>query len=235
MASSSTEFLGGQAELLASRLRLRGASGLRPESPLALIQPASVEWTTGRGTNRVGWGERSHCSERHTGVKLLKVSRRAWAFLLAGASVAAPLAGCATPITAGVACGIGAHHPPGGDGMCVPNSISQSTRAKLLSAAQTAARENHGAVQRAVAVESTRMDASRYVTGATVTGNEVVWVVQVSGHFKCGNDCFSVSLASTGTVMTLNVDVKTFDVTGFGIGNKWVDLSHLGPVVVLRS
>ena len=119
--------------------------------------------------------------------------------------------------------------------MCVPNSISQSTRAKLLSAAQTAARENHGAVQRAVAVESTRMDASRYVTGATVTGSEVVWVVQVSGHFKCGNDCFSVSLAPTGTVMTLDVDVKIFDVTGFGIGNKWVDLSHLGPVVVLRS
>ncbi len=79
------------------------------------------------------------------------------------------------------------------------------------------------------------MNASRYMTGAIVKGNEVVWVVEVSGHFRCGSDCFTVSLAPTGTVMTLDVDTKTFDVSAFSLGDRWVDLSHLGPIVALQS
>lgn len=171
---------------------------------------------------------------RHTGVKLPKVSRRAWTLLLSGASVAASLSGCTAPPTVIAECVIGAHYPPGREDTCVPNAVSKATRAKLLAAAETAARENQGTVRRAVAVESTRSDASYYMTGATVAGNEVVWVVQVSGHFKCGN-CFSVTQAPTGTVITLDVDFKTFAVTGFGLGNRWFDLSHLGPVVGLQS
>src|ERR1019366_8738089 len=113
--------------------------------------------------------------------------------------------------------------------------VSKATRARLLAVAETAAQANHGTVRRAEAVESIRADASRYVSGTTVTGNNVVWVVEVSGHFRCDKECFSVSTAPTGTAITLELDFKTLDVMGVGLGNKWFDLSHLGPIVILRS
>jgi hypothetical protein len=103
-----------------------------------------------------------------------------------------------------------------------------------LDVAQTAAREIQGTVQRAVAVESLGSNATRYMSGATVTGNAFVWLVEVAGHFQC-TDCSGLSGALAGTVLALYIDAKTLQEIGFGLSNKWVDLSHLGPVIVLRS
>jgi len=66
-----------------------------------------------------------------------------------------------------------------------------------------------------------------------VPGDAFVWVVEVAGHFRCGDDCFFVAAPPRGTVLTLLVDTATFRTAGFGLSNTWVDLSHLGPVVVL--
>ncbi len=157
--------------------------------------------------------------------------------LLAGASAATSFSGCASPPTIIAECVIGTHYPPGREDTCVPNAVSHTVQARLLAAAETAARENHGTVRRAVAVESLRSNAERYTDRNLVTGDGIVWLVEVSGDFKCDTECIGVPLrpTPTGTVITLDVDTKTFDVTGFGLGNKWFDLTHLGPVVNLRS
>jgi hypothetical protein len=132
-----------------------------------------------------------------------------------------------------VDCVLGAHHPGGRQDACVANGVPPSVRAKLLDAARTAAQENHGTVTRAVAAQSTREEAA-HLTDATVPGDAFVWVVEVAGHFRCGNDCFFVTAPPRGTVLTLLVDTTTFRTAGFGLGGKWVNLSHLGPVVVLQ-
>jgi hypothetical protein len=89
---------------------------------------------------------------------------------------------------------------------------------------------------RAVAVEANRQEAAHYTTGATVTGGGFVWVVQVAGHFQCARACFgSPSAASPrGTVLTLLIDTTTFQESGLTLSRRWLDLSHLGIVVVLR-
>jgi len=131
-----------------------------------------------------------------------------------------------------VDCVLGAHHPGGRQDACVPNVVPPSVRAKLLDAARAAAQENHGSVTRVVAAQSTREEAA-HLTDATVPGDAFVWVVEVAGHFRCGDDCFFVAAPPRGTVLTLLVDTATFRTAGFGLSNTWVDLSHLGPVVVL--
>lgn len=135
-----------------------------------------------------------------------------------------------------VDCIVGAHHPSGREDVCVPNTVAPSTRAELLAAARSAARASHGTVTRAVAVEANRPEAVHYTSGATVTGGGLVWVVEVAGHFQCARACFgSPSTASPrGTVLTLFVDTTTYQETGLTLTGKWLDLSHLGIVVVLR-
>ena len=133
-------------------------------------------------------------------------------------------------------CVVGAHHPSGREDVCVPDTVAPSTRAKLLAAARSAAQENHGTVTRAVAVETNRQEAVHYTSGATVTGGGLVWVVQVAGHFQCASGCFgSPSTASPrGTVITLLIDTTTFQESGFALTSRWLDLSHLGIIVILR-
>jgi hypothetical protein len=93
-------------------------------------------------------------------------------------------------------------------------------------------------VARAVAVESTPESAVRYATGATVSGdgNGFVWVVEIAGHFRCGADCFGSPLPRVpqGTALIVLLDTDTFHQVGFHLGRAWVDLSHLGPIVVLQ-
>ncbi len=89
-----------------------------------------------------------------------------------------------------------------------------------------------------MAVESTSEKAFHFISGGSTGVNEVVWVVQASGHFKCGPDCFggpNSGSVPTHSILTLDIDIKTLNVTGLDLTNKWVDLSQLGPVVVLQS
>ncbi len=136
-----------------------------------------------------------------------------------------------------VDCIVGAHHPSGREDACVPDTVPPATRAKLLAAARSAARGNHGTVMRAVAVEANRPEAVHYTSGANVTGGGFVWVVEVAGHFQCASACFgSPSTASPrGTVLTLFIDITSFQASGLTLTRKWLDLSHLGIVVVLRQ
>ncbi len=133
-------------------------------------------------------------------------------------------------------CILGAHPPPGRPDVCVADVVPVSTRQALLGAARTAARENHGTVTRAVAVESTRAVATHEATGATVTGAGFIWVVEVAGHFQCGTDCFGspVARAPQGTDLVVLLDTYSFKPVGFHLGRTWVDLSHLGPITVLQ-
>jgi hypothetical protein len=89
---------------------------------------------------------------------------------------------------------------------------------------------------RAVAVEANRPEAVHYTSGATVTGGGFVWVVEVAGNFRCASACFgSPSTASPrGTVLTLLIDTTTFRESGLALTRRWLDLSHLGIVVILR-
>ena len=128
-------------------------------------------------------------------------------------------------------CVLGAHYPPGREDVCVPNSIPSATKARLLAIAETHAR---GTVNRVVAVESRLSTASHYLEGATYVWNDhLIWVVEATGRLQCGA-CFGSS-DGTATTMTWYLDFSTFA----GNAVSWsrarsIDLSHLGPVHVLK-
>jgi hypothetical protein len=146
------------------------------------------------------------------------------------------LSGCtAKPVA--VACAIGTHHPSGQGGTCVTNA-TPAIRAKLLATARQTARDNHGVAQRVVAVESADADVNAFLNvHGLSTGVQVEWVVQTSGHFKCGSDCFSNETTSDKSerVLTLVIDSTTLGVTGLGYSNNWVNLSKIGTAVVLQT
>lgn len=163
------------------------------------------------------------------------VTRRLCLLLASVVPLVTTLSSCDYSTTV-VDCILGAHHPAGREDICVPDPVPPSTRATLLAAARTAAEENHGTVTKAVAVEANGQNAAHYTTGATVTGDGFVWVVQVAGRFQCGSACFgSPSRASPrGTVLTMLIDTTTYEVSGLTLTTRWLDLSHLGIVVVLQ-
>jgi hypothetical protein len=147
------------------------------------------------------------------------------------------LSGCTAKQVA-VACSVGTHHPSGQKGTCVTNA-TPAVRAKLLAAARQTARDNDGVAQRVVAVESADADVNAFLSiHGLSTGAQVEWVVQVSGHFRCGPDCFNNEPTSgqrPETVLTLVIDSSTFGVNGFEHSNDWIDLSKMGTVVVLQT
>ena len=163
------------------------------------------------------------------------MTRRLCLLMASVTLIAISLSSCDASHTV-VECVLGAHQPPGREDVCVPNAVPLSTRAKLLAAARSAAAANQGTVMRAVAVEANRQEAAHYTAGATVTGGGFVWVVEVAGHFRCSSACFgSPSAASPrGTVLTLLIDTTTFQESGLALSRRWLDLSHLGIVIVLR-
>ena len=135
-----------------------------------------------------------------------------------------------------VDCVVGTHYPPGREDACVPDTVPRATAVTLLAAARTAARENQGVAQRVVVVEALRSEVQRYL-GATVPGSDgLVWVVEVGGTFRCGRECFGSieTPAVTGTAIIEDLNVKTLTASDFSLRKAWVDLSHLGPVHVLR-
>ena len=163
------------------------------------------------------------------------VTRRLCLLAVSLVLVAMSLSSCGSSHTV-VDCVLGAHHPSGREDVCVPDAMAPSTRARLLAAARSAAEDDHGTVRRAVAVEAEREEAVRYTTGATVTGGGIVWVVQVAGHFRCAGACFGSPSATSprGSVLTLLIDTTTFRESGLALTGRWLDLSRLGIVVVLR-
>jgi hypothetical protein len=166
-------------------------------------------------------------------VTILPVHQHTWIVALVVAVATLSLSGCAgRPVVA--SCAVGAHYRAGPQDTCVSNA-SPSLRAKLLAEAREQAKANGGRATRAVAVESLRAPAVQDISGAGLTGNEHVWVVEISGHFRCRSQCFSVSRLPTGTVLTLYLTVGGFRETGLAIGDQWVDLSPLGPIVVLHT
>ena len=155
--------------------------------------------------------------------------------LLVTVSGVAMVLGACHQTTTVVDCVVGAHQPAGRQDVCVPDTIPQATRVTLLTAARTAAQENHGTVTRAIAIKALRSNVFRDL-GDTVTGADgFVWVVEIGGHFQCGRTCFGAPGAPrpTGTAIVETLDVRTLTVTGFSLVKKWVDLSNLGPVHVI--
>lgn len=115
----------------------------------------------------------------------------------------------------------------------------QATITQLMTIAKTAAANGGGQVESADAVRSTRSAAVRFSSGDGVSGNEPVWLVQVRGKkdFVCGTCSQPRGAGSSprGRVIQLILDAKTFDVTDFGLDSRWLDLSPLGAVLVLKK
>jgi hypothetical protein len=164
------------------------------------------------------------------------LKRRPWVALVLVsllAAVASAGAWGGTRVVPG--CGATGHHRSGRDDACRPDAVPSPLRADLLAVAREAAQENHGVAGRAVAVVSTGANAARSIDGAAVSGGEKVWVVEISGHFTCGADCFVISApAPTGTALTVDLDARTLTEVGLTLAPRWIDLSDLGPVHVLQ-
>jgi hypothetical protein len=157
--------------------------------------------------------------------------------LVLAVAVASVTTSACTATPAAVSCVVGAHHPSGQKDICVTNA-TPAIRAKLLATARQTARANHGIAQRVVAVESADADVNAFLNVHGVsTGVHVEWVVQATGHFTCGSDCFGnlTSGQRPDRVLTLVIDSTTLGVTGFGLSNDWVNLSKMGSVVVLQG
>jgi hypothetical protein len=146
--------------------------------------------------------------------------------------IALVIAGCASSgprAFAGSTASSGASTPAAGD----PPTVQ-----RLWAIANSAAVANGGTVFAADAVESTHSKAVRVTMGDGVSGDELVWVVQVEGErrFVC-NGCSRPPGATspTGRYLLLVLDARTFDRTDFGIGPTVADLTKLGPVVTLHA
>jgi hypothetical protein len=163
------------------------------------------------------------------------VRQRIWTAFLAAILVTVTVPACSSG-TAIVDCIVGAHHPGGREDICVPDSVPRAVRARLLTLARTAARENNGTTTKADAVEALRSNAVRYTGGNLVGGDGFVWFVEVAGNFRCGTACAGPSATiGSGRALTLDIDVKTYVVTDLSLRRAWIDPSHLGEVVTLGS
>jgi hypothetical protein len=112
-----------------------------------------------------------------------------------------------------------------------------STKDRLLTAADAAAKSNSGEAKHVEAVETTRGKAADLTGRSNLDQSEVVWVVQVSGdHYICGA-CSMPAGASApqGDYLTMVLRASDFQSTDGGIGPHATDLSALGDVQVLRD
>ena len=118
-------------------------------------------------------------------------------------------------------------------------NATPAVRARLLATARQTARDNHGVAQRVVAVESADADVNAFLNlHGFSKGVQVEWVLQASGHFTCGSDCFGTGSTSgqrPKTVLTMVIDSTAFGLNGFEISNDWVNLSKIGTVVLLQT
>lgn len=111
-----------------------------------------------------------------------------------------------------------------------------SVKARLLAAADVAAKTNGGGAKRVEAVETTRGKAAEFTGHSNLNQTERVWVVQVSGDdYHCWG-CPHPQGAATpsGRYLTLVLRGADYHSTDFGITSKAADLAVLGNVEVLR-
>jgi hypothetical protein len=113
----------------------------------------------------------------------------------------------------------------------------ESAKARLLAAADAAAKRNGGEAKRVEAVETTRGKAADLTGHSNQNQSEGVWVVQVSGdHYLCG--ACSVPYGGTapkGDYVTIVLRASDFESTDGGLGPQATDLAALGEVKVLRD
>ena len=169
----------------------------------------------------------------------VKVNRRVGVSVLVLVVAVAPvITSACTAMPGAIACVIGTHHPSRQTSICVTNA-TPAVRATLLATARQTARDNHGVAQRVVAVESADADVNAFLNvHGSSKGVQVEWVVEASGHFQCGSDCFSNEPTpgqGPERVLTVVIDSATLRETGFELSNDWVNLSEIGKVVVLQG
>lgn len=186
--------------------------------------------------------ERPVALARLTGVDFQSMGRWGWRVVLAAIPLAVIFSGCTQTHTI-AECVLGAHHPPGREDVCVPDAIPPATQIGLLSTAQTTAQDDLGTAEHVTVVEGHFGEAVRY-TGvrslssdlSSIRQNATVWVVEIRGHFGC-EPCpsqYSTPAFHPGTTIIAFVDFNTLVSHDFATLNKSVDLSHLGPVHVLK-
>jgi hypothetical protein len=115
--------------------------------------------------------------------------------------------------------------------------VSDSTKHRLLAAADSAAKSNGGKAKRVEAVETSRGKASDLTGNSNLDQSEKLWVVQVSGdHYVCGLCSHPSGVKSPqGDYITLTLRASDFAGTDFGLSPRATDLAALGEVHVLRS
>jgi hypothetical protein len=115
--------------------------------------------------------------------------------------------------------------------------VGDSTKDRLLTAADAAAKGNSGEAKHVEAVKTTRGKAADLTGHSNLDQSEAVWVVQVSGdRYICGA-CSMPSGASApqGYYITMVLRASDFVSTDGGLGPRATDLSALGDVQVLRD
>jgi hypothetical protein len=138
---------------------------------------------------------------------------------LAGLVVLLALAGCGTRSAVS----------PAGD----RNPAEQ----RLLAAADAAADRNGGKANHVEAVMTTRGTAADLTGHSSLSQDEELWVVQVSGDDYTCLLCSGPrgSVAPKGRYLTLVLRVSDYEGTDFAIAPKATDLAALGRVDVLRD
>ena len=116
--------------------------------------------------------------------------------------------------------------------------IDATTEQRLWKSAVSAASAQTGTVLLAEAVKSTHATAVRVTSGDGVSGEEPVWVIQVTGaaEFVCRTCSEPMGgQAPKGRYLTLVLDATTFDQTDFGLEDKAANLAQLGAVISLHG
>ncbi|MFN2538197.1 MAG: hypothetical protein ABR549_08600 [Mycobacteriales bacterium] len=124
-----------------------------------------------------------------------------------------------------------------GTSSALSSGTDDPVKAKLLAAADAAAKHNGGEAKHVEAVETTRGKAADLTGHSNLDQSEAVWVVQVSGdHYVCGT-CSVPAGASgpQGDYITIVLRASDFEGTDGGLGPRATDLAALGDVQVLRD
>jgi hypothetical protein len=108
--------------------------------------------------------------------------------------------------------------------------------AKLLAAADAAARSNGGEAKRVEVVQTTRGKAANLTGHGSQNQGEAVWVVQVSGdHYVCGLCSNPGATVPKGDYITIVLRVSDYEDTDGGLESRATDLAAMGDVQVLRN
>lgn len=110
---------------------------------------------------------------------------------------------------------------------------ADDARSKLQAAAKRFAEVNNGKAVHAEAVKSTRAVAEKATSGAGVSGDEAVWVLQVEGDFTC-TLCHGPTRKTgpiTGHYLIAVINPETWEDFSAGYKAERTDLAALGEVI----